>query len=382
MVGVAKRKYQGEIIRLNKSLNSPLRKIKNILPVEFDEDVIIRQFRFYYPLVWKQIDEMYANYSAKDKVLVKHGMKQRYNPLKPRQYLFSLPQVKHWLSENGKKKHKESFNLERQNVNILDLEKRKSRSLENFGNKINSNTVEMQTVEPLYIDAFIIAYHQKGITIEGKIEIFNELKKYNCKKSIEFFYKLNDAERNNQIRNMAFNHLQSLGKYVKLRKKHKGKTKNYMVEKNEFNMTPEDLSIRIEKDGVQNKKAFNFFISHSLHDRDEVLKVMKILNKQGNNVYCDWTSDTDFLKRNLVNDFTKIVLKKRLDQSKNILLIKSKDSMNSKWVAFELEYFCSMGKCVYYIEIDDTSDSRLDKYLKLRHDFGNDYIQRINEVLI
>ena len=65
-------------------------------------------------------------------------------------------------------------------------------------------------------------------TIDEKIEIVKELEKYECEKSTEFFSKLNDSEKNEQIRRIAFNHLQSIGKYVKLRKNFDGKKKQYI----------------------------------------------------------------------------------------------------------------------------------------------------------
>ncbi|EIJ2376140.1 hypothetical protein WOB69_08305 [Vibrio parahaemolyticus] len=74
---------------------------------------------------------------------------------------------------------------------------------------------------------------------KDKIEIFNELKKYECNKTIDFFQKINDSERNNQIRRMAFEHLQKIGAFLRLRK-------NYTTERGPFDVTPKDLVDRIE----------------------------------------------------------------------------------------------------------------------------------------
>jgi len=378
--GKASRKYQGELMRFNKSLNKPLKNIRNILPKEYNAEIIVDEFKKYYPLIWKVMNERYKNYSAKDKVLIKHGKKIRYRPLKPRQYILKLPQVKNWLSDGGRKNHKIKFNMETQKENIAILDGKKAKSILKYETKVANNTLGIQEVEPLYVDVFISAYHKTGTTTEDKIEIFNELKKFNTNKTIEFFYKLNDAERNNQIRRMAFLHLQSIGKYVKLRKKFKGKKKDYVVEKSDFDMTPEDLWSRIEKDSIQNKKEYDYFISHSIKNRNEVLSTMKSLNNQNFIVYCDWTNDNDFLKRKLISEYTKMVLRKRLDQSEHILLIESEHSMKSEWVEFELEYFESLGKSIYYIEIDNTTDERLKKYSKLEYDFEKNFIQSIEDL--
>lgn len=209
------------------------------------------------------------------------------------------------------------------------------------------------------------------------MEIFNELIKYNTNKTIEFFYKLNDAERNDQIRNMAFKHLQSLGRYVKLRGKFEGKKKSYIIEKSDFNMTPKDLWQRIESDTIQNRKIYDVFLSHSSTDSGSVLKTIKCLNRIGLNVYCDWTSDNDFFKRNLVSDYTKMVLKKRLEQSKNLLLLVSKNSIASEWVKFELDTFSQFNKPIYYINLEATNFNRMEFYKELEYDFNKNYIQKL-----
>lgn len=62
------------------------------------------------------------------------------------------------------------------------------------------------------------AYHKKDITTEEKLEILTELKKFDTENIVRFFRKLNDAEQNKMIRNLAFKYLQDYGHYVKLRK--------------------------------------------------------------------------------------------------------------------------------------------------------------------
>lgn len=375
MPGKTKRKFDGELMRLNKRLNRPLKNIKDILPLEYSSETIIQEFKKYYPLIWKEIKERYEHYHAKDVFLIKQGKTIRYKLLKPNEYLLNLPQIKLWLSSGAREEHKKIFNQEIKVEKEKLLNQQKKTTQTKFETKVSQNTKGIQNVEPLYIDLFIIAYHQKGITTEGKIEIFNELKKYSSKKTADFFYKLNDAERNNQIRKMAFDYLQSIGKFVKLRPNFKGKKKEYIVETNDFDMTPEDLLKKIEKDTIQNKKSFSFFISHSSTNADEVLEAIKSLNKQGYNAYCDWTSDNDFLKRALVSDYTKMVLKKRLEQSENILLLKSKKALDSEWVAFELEYFASLSRPIYFIELDDTSDSRLVSFTKLDYNLEKENLK-------
>lgn len=105
-------------------------------------------------------------------------------------------------------------------------------------------------------------------------------------------------------------------------------------------MTPKDLIDRLEYNkSIQLQKSFDVFISHSSKDAAAVRRIMHALNKQGFVCYCDWTSDSDFLKRNLVSEYTSEVLKKRMIQSRQFLLVKSENSDASEWVSFEIKFY-------------------------------------------
>lgn len=381
MSGKVKRKFVGELMRFNKKLNLPLKNIKNILPQKYTSDTIISEFKRYYPLLWVEMQERFELYNAKDEFLIRNGKAKRFKPLAPKDYILNLPQIKLWLSRGGLEKHKNSFDITSHNENIKLLTQKSNKIKVKNDTKVKTNTEKIQKVEPLYIDAFIAAYHKKGINTEGKIEILNEIKKYQTKKAIDFLYKLNDSEKNNQVRDLAFKHLQSIGKYVKLRSNFKGKKKDYIEEVSELELTPKDLWVRLEKNEIQNEKRFNFFISHSVSNQNEVLKTLQCLNSQGYVVYCDWTSDNEFLKRGLVSDYTKMVLKKRLDQSENIIFLKSKKALNSEWVGFELEYFAKLMRPIYFIELDETKDERLNKYKLLEYNFEKDFLQNPKEII-
>ncbi len=361
MPGITRRKYVGEIQRFNKSLRRPLKLIQEILPYEYDAWTILKLFKELYPYEWETIEQRYQYNKAKDNFLKNHGKEVRYKAESPVRYLFNLQIVKNSLTDSRKNAHKSSFNEEIQLEKIKKLRASRQGKIEKRLERINQAKQLIQEVEPLYIDAFIVAYHQKDITTEGKIEIFKELTKYDCEKSREFFYKLNDSERNDQIRNLAFQHLQSIGRYVKLRKKFMGKQKNYATETSDFEMTPTDLVNRINANQIQNKKVFDVFVSHSSKDKPIVQKLIKALNKHKLNNYCDWTSDSDFLKRELVSEYTKAVLQKRLEQSKILLFVRTQDSIQSDWVKFELEFFKSLRKPIRCIDfIGDNANSEFD----------------------
>jgi hypothetical protein len=356
MPGTAQRKYVGETMRIHKKLKHFVRKIADILPYEYDKNDVFNLFKGFYPLEWKEIIERCKHYKEKDDFLVKVGKKPRYKPSSAEGFFFGIPAVRYILSAGFIKKHKERFDEDTRKQKYDALRKSCEARNVKIQQKIAKNTELMQNVEPYYVDALITAYHQRGITTEGKIEIVKEMGKFLCDKSIKFFYKLNDAERNNQIRRIAFNHLQNSGHYVKLRKNFKGKKKNYMIEKSDFNMTPLDLIKRLDSDSIQNQKRYSVFVSHSYRDSLIVKNVIAILNKQKRSCYCDWTSDNDFLKRSLVSDYTKEVLKRRIEQSDCLFFIRTNNSMtgekvNSEWIEMELEYSKEIGKQIYYIDL-------------------------------
>lgn len=357
MPGKTQRKYVGELMRFNSSLKIPLNNIKSILPYNYSKYDILNFFKELYPYEWNIIEQRYKQYKAKDNFLIKIGKKIRYKPTPPNFYLFELQKVKHILSEGQKKLHQQNF-YEQSRLKKLEIlrEETKIRMLK-INKRIDSAMELVQEVEPLYLDIFIQAYHQKNISIEEKMEIAKELQKYECGKSTEFFQKINDSERNSQIRILAFKHLQSIGKYVKLRKGFKGKKKIYMTEKTSFDMKPLDLLERIENDSIQNKKSFDYFISHSFLDNKLVKKIVKEMNKLNLHIYCDWFNDTDFLKRRYASKYTRIILKKRIEQSAKILFIKTNHTNNaknyflSKWVKMEILYASKLGKQIECIDL-------------------------------
>ena len=373
MAAVVKRKYNNEITQYYmKNLKRPLLQIFAVLPAEYNAKTILDLFIQFYPFEWKTLNERYRQYKAKDEFLKKCKKPLRYYPVEPSRYLLGLPIVRARLTPEAMINHRQSFDEAFQQTQLSQLVNMRDQAIQKRRDKIASATEVIQSVEPLYLDAYIFAYHQKGITTEGKIEIFNEIAKYNCEKSAEFFSKLNDAERNDQIRKMAHDHLQKIGQYVRLRKKFKGKSKAYVTETSSFNMTPADLVQRIEKNSIQNRKNFDMFISHSSLDASLIKKIIKALNAHNISVYCDWTSDSDFLKRELVSEFTKIVLIRRLEQSKALLYIRTDNSVIADWVKFELAHFATLNKPMYYI--DFTDQAAVDGSEKLEYDEASNSI--------
>ena len=136
--------------------------------------------------------------------------------------------------------------------------------------------------------------------------------------------------------------------------------KDYAFQRCEIPLDPDELEYRINNSPEQSIKNYDFFISHSSKDSKLVQRLILQLNSEGKNVYCDWISDSDYLKRNLVREATLKVIEKRLEQSKAILFVHSQNSTESVWCKYELNFFVKTSKPIYQIEITDIENENYD----------------------
>lgn len=377
MPGKAKRKYTGELIRFSKDLKRPLKLVVETLKPGYTESDLLLAFKDYYPFEWAEICERWKVYSEKDEFLKQKKHKTRYRPLSPEKYFFSLQKVKYLLSKGYREKHEKNYNepirLEKENT----LRAQRSKRIKKRQQRIEIYMEDSQQIDPGFLDALIYAYHDKRNSVNDKLEIFKEIQKFECGKATQFFWRLNDSERNDQIRGLAFKHLQDSGHYVKLRMKFKGKKKSYQIEKSNFYGTPKALAEKLQdRKSIQNAKFYDLFISHSSKDKEIVKTVVSKANSYGLSCYVDWVSDNDFLKRSMVSDYTKEVLKVRMGQSKFLLYLSSDNSRNSDWVSFELDYYKSQLNREIFMVVINGNDERNFKSIDLEKigllkDFNN-----------
>ena len=355
MAGITKRKYMSENIRIYKQMTNQLNSIKKILPEIYDGNILFDLYSKYFSTTIQMLNQRYEYYRSKDIFLRSVGKKKRYKILNSKDFFFSSQKVKHMLSYGQRLQHKQQYSEECKTDSLIKLEQKLNKSLSKKL-VIAKKCEHIQDIEPIYIDIFIKIYHRSNHL--EKILIFNELKKFNSNKTINFFYKLNDSEHNNQIRMMAFQHLQNLGKYVKVRKKFKGNKKSYHIDSTLPNYSPEELVKFLNSNSVESKKKYDIFISHSYLDKDLVKSTKNALNLKNLSCYYDWTSDQDFLKRTLISDYTKEVLKKRIEQSEIFLLLLThnviaEDKIISEWVEMEIEYAKTVGKKICCLNFTD-----------------------------
>lgn len=377
MTGFTKHKYQEDLQNIKKDFNNYIEKITLVLPKYYNLDSIIYLLQGYYPYEWQILNEKYEYYYKKDKKLKSLNKKVRYSMSSPKKIIESLKVTQKLLSKQYKDIHILKFSSENQLKNEELLKKERIPKINKTKLKVEKAKLKAQEVEPHFLDELMGLYERKNTTQMDKVYILKELEKYYCPKVINFFRKKVDTEYNRQLREMAFYHLQGLSHFVVLRKqkymripsKNKKRRKFlkevYANESFNIESIPKELEYRIQNSKEQKIKDYDFFISHSSIDFREVQTIIKVLNSDKKNIYCDWINDKDYLKRHLVGNATKAVIEKRLEQSKKIIFIKSEASLQSDWVKYELNYFYSLKRPIFEISKDNIENGEY-KYNILR----------------
>lgn len=367
MSGFTKHIYTKELESIKRNLSKYVEKISLVLPKDYTLESIISLIRRYYPFEWQILNERYSYYCTKDRKLKALGRKVRFNMVEPICLVENLKITKRLLTKEYVELHKNNFTREKQILTEEILMKERDPKIRKRQEKIRIAKIKAQEVEPLFLDELMGLYDRKSTSQKDRIYILKELQKYYCPKIIVFFKKKVETEYNRQLREMAFYHLQELGHLAVLRKQKymlipsKNKKRRvflkdvYANERFNINEIPEELEYRIQNSKEQRIKTYDYFISHSSVDFNEVQELIGELNREKRNVYCDWINDTDYLKRNLVGLATRTVIEKRIEQSKAIILVISEHSMKSKWVKYELNFAYQLNKPLYSIRRSDVS---------------------------
>ncbi|ENZ02556.1 hypothetical protein HMPREF1092_01791 [Clostridium thermobutyricum] len=375
MSGYTKHMYEMDIHQIKVEFSKYIKTLLSILPKDYDINTIISLLIEYYPYEWQILNEKYEYYCKKDKKLKSVGQKIRYSMREPIKIIQNLKITTKIMSESYRNSYKLQYDEYIQLKNIEIFQNKRLPKIKHIKDKIDKAKLKTQQVEPFYLDALIGLYDKKKTSQKDRVYIMLELKKYYCPKVISFFKKKANSEYNIQLREMAFYHLQEFKHYVILRKqkymripsKNKRRRKYlkevYAKQKYNIKKIPEELEYRIKNSKEQKLKEYDFFISHSSLDHKAIQILIKELNKNSKNIYCDWINDTDYLKRNLVGDATKAIIEKRLEQSKNLLFVRSENSEQSNWVKYELNYFNSLNKRIYVIDKANILNGNFSYYL-------------------
>ena len=350
-MGRTKRKYNAELIRFQKTLRKPIRNVLAIMPKGFTDKEFLCEFKFLYSYLWDDVCAKAKEYRRMDNGLEKKSFPKRYFFPTPAIYIkkVSPPIIK------NKALHEKLilYSEERTNFrNSLIKEcaiKRQKREV-----KLETNLKYTQKVTPSYSNYYIQTYfHCKRtnpIDVDTRYAVLVEASKYKSPITIKFLHRVNASERNYHLRYFAFQALQKFGvKEVRLRKNRKGKKKVGDKILPTPIETPDDLIHSIYNSQLEQMKKYDLFLSHSSFDSELLLSLKSVLNHSNVNVYVDWVSDRNALKRELTNANTANTIIERLKSSKALLYIHTQASQNSKWTPWELGFFHALkGKiCIY-----------------------------------
>ena len=349
-MGRTKRKYNAELIRFQKTLRKPIRNVLAIMPKGFTDKEFLCEFKLLYSYLW-DVCAKAKEYRRMDNGLEKKSFPKRYFFPTPAIYIkkVSPPIIK------NKALHEKLilYSEERTNFrNSLIKEcaiKRQKREV-----KLETNLKYTQKVTPSYSNYYIQTYfHCKRtnpIDVDTRYAVLVEASKYKSPITIKFLHRVNASERNYHLRYFAFQALQKFGvKEVRLRKNRKGKKKVGDKILPTPIETPDDLIHSIYNSQLEQMKKYDLFLSHSSFDSELLLSLKSVLNHSNVNVYVDWVSDRNALKRELTNINTANTIIERLKSSKALLYIHTQASQNSKWTPWELGFFHALkGKiCIY-----------------------------------
>lgn len=375
-MGRMKRKYNAELIRFQKTLRKPIHNVLSIMPKGFSDEEFLSEFKLLYSYLWDDVCAKAKEYRRMDNGLEKKGFPKRYFFPSPAVYIkkVSAPIIKNKvLHEKLILNSEERTNFRNSLIKGCAIKRHKRVE------KLKTNLKYTQKVTPSYSNYYIQTYFRckrtNPIDVDTRYAVLVEASKYKSPITIKFLHKVNASERNYHLRYFAFQALQKFGvKEVRLRKNRKGKKKvgdkivPIPIE------TPDDLIHSIYNSQLEQMKKFDLFLSHSSFDSELLLSLKSVLNHSNVNVYVDWVSDRNALKRELTNVNTANTIVERLKSAKALLYIHTEASQNSKWTPWELGFFHALkGKiCIYnpdniekapYLDIYPTAVLEGDKLL-------------------
>lgn len=365
MSGVTKHISDHEIRCIISMWSRQIETIKPILPYEYGKEEIIALLKEFYPHEWQSVEYKYLYYKKKDEYIKKHTGRTRHNMPSASKLLDRVPLFQKIITDRYRSSWHIDFSLDMQELERQALYTKRNPKIDKVNKKIAIAKAKTQQVTPAFIGKLIGLYERKNTSQKDRMYILLELKKYYNPTVINFFFKLNDTELNSQLRWDAFYHLQSFNyaprarrqKYMSVHTKNK-KRKQYLknvypYETYDIPETPQELEYRINNSKDQLIKEYDYFISHSSKDGISVQSLIVAENQQKKNVFCDWISDVDYLKRHLVCEATLKVIERRLEQSKALIFVESENSRNSIWCKYELNYFRGLGKQIFVVTKSD-----------------------------
>ena len=108
-------------------------------------------------------------------------------------------------------------------------------------------------------------------------------------------------------------------------------------------------------------KTYDIFLSHSTTDSEQVLGLKLTLEDLKYSVYIDWIEDPQ-LDRSNVTKATAHTLRERMKSCKSLFYAFSENTINSKWMPWELGYFDGLKQKAAILPITSNTTNNSDGY--------------------
>jgi len=380
------RRKVAEEIRWRKRLRLCLKRIVSVLPLGFSNDDLVSLFKATYPTMWIELENKFKS----DKMLYSARIAKGLKGVKPTvPSRFVLNAVSHTIE--GIRNSQAEFNVIQEREKQTERERLITKGKTKLA-KLKATEVErqrkIQKVEPSYVGDLIKEYfklrRKDTLDVNSRYLIILECAKFKCKRSISFLEKLNACEKNDELRQLAYESLCRFGLAPRLAHKRKGKKKQSSIKTKDLDENPTELLQRIYENQHKIHKHFDVFLSHSYGRQTELLEVKEILNKQGLIVYVDWINDAEMMSREKQNNDTFNVLYERLRQSSSLLFIQTKQSVDSEYCSDEIAFFKELNRPMYILEhepIEEQSSFYNDLTLVKQAD-GRIFVEKDSEEFI
>ncbi len=351
-MGIYKRLKTAEMIKLRKRLKFPIKKVTEVMPKGFTDDVFLNLFKKIYPSLWVELENRYQSNLRVYKSRKQKGLRAIY-PLSVKALILESANASLQKSRNEHSTD-EPESVKSKKLELL-LRRGKSKASKISGLEANRNR-KFQNATPDYVSNLIKDYfntRQKDtLDINSRYLIILECAKFKCEDTISFLEKINACEKNDELRQLAYSFLCRFGLTPKLSRKRKGKKKLSTIKIKDLDENPTELLQRIYENQHKIHKHFDVFLSHSYGRQAELLEVKESLNRQGLVVYIDWINDAEMLAREKQNSDTCKVLLERLRQSSSLLFIQTEPSVTSKYCSKEIEFFKKLNRPMYILEAE------------------------------
>lgn len=353
-MGYSRRKLCQLRLLYAKQIKRPIDNVMKLMVLGFTDEDFVSEFKKCYTYIWYDLIRERDYYFFKNK-----HFKGKRPLLFPSPYRFVLSCAFHKLKRARKNEWVPLPCEDRNKLRALLVANNQHKLSERM-RKRAKNAEILQKVAPSYGDSMIQSYFYlrkcNRENIDWRYYVLCEIAKFNSTKYIGFMKHVMASEKNETCRMFAFTTLQKWDKTIHLLKKRKGKKHPSDKLIPHIPDNPAELMDFISKFQIESDKAFNVFLSHRTLDRELIIKVKNLLNKQNLSVYVDWMIDKDGLNPVKFDENTWPILQHRMRHCDKFLYIHTKNCYESEWIPKEIDYAKEIGIPMEVFNVDGASE--------------------------